>query len=187
MARLSVFNSITLDGYFCGPDGDLSWGFSPDTEWQSFVEGNARGGGVLLFGRVTYEHMASFWPTPAAAKSYPVVAERMNSMRKFVFSKTLDKATWSNTTLLKGNISAEVQKMKKELKEDIAILGSGSIVSQLAQEGLIDEFQFALFPIVLGKGRSMFEGVKRKLSLKLVRTRTFKNGNVLLTYEPVRA
>jgi dihydrofolate reductase len=112
------------------------------------------------------------------------VAERMNSLPKVVFSRTLDKASWNNTKLVKGDLAAEVRKMKQESGPTMAIMGSGSIVSQLAQEGLIDEFQVVVNPLVLGKGKSMFDGIKEKLTLKQTKTRTFGNGNVLLCYEP---
>ena len=132
---------------------------------------------------LTYQIMASYWPTPAAMKSLPDVAEGMNRLPKVVFSRTLDKVTWSNTKLLKGNLAEEVRAMKKEAGEDMVILGSGSIVSQLAREGVIDEYQVVVNPVVLGRGRTMFEGLEAKLDLKLARTRTFANGNVLLCYE----
>ena len=185
MPRLIVFNSVTLDGYFTDKNGDISWAHqSSDPEWDEFVEENASGGGVLVFGRITYEMMKSFWPTPAALKQFPVVAERMNSLPKVVFSRTMDQADWKNTTLVKGDLAAEIRKMKEGPGEDMAIMGSGSIVSQLAQEGLIDEFQLVVNPIVLGQGRTMFDGIKEKLLMKPTKTRTFGNGNVLLCYEP---
>ncbi len=187
MRRLSVFNSVTLDGYFAGLNGDFSWAHNDqqDSEWDAFVAGNANPGGQLLFGRITYELMASYWPTPMAAENSPEIAERMNILPKVVFSRTLDKASWSNTTLVKGDVAAEVRKMKQEPGKDMTILGSGSIAAQLAQEGLIDEFQIVVNPVVLGKGRTMFEGIKKKQMLKLTTSRTFANGNVLLRYEPV--
>jgi dihydrofolate reductase len=114
----------------------------------------------------------------------PAVAERMNNLPKVVFSRTLDKATWNNTKLVKGNIAEEMRKLKNEPGPDMVIMGSGSIVAQFAQEGLIDDYQIVVSPLVLGKGKSMFEGVKEKLSLKLAKTRSFSNGNVLLCYEP---
>ena len=186
MPRLVVFESVTLDGYFTGENGDLSWSHREgnDPEWDEFVAGNASGGGQLLFGRKTYELMASFWPTPQAAKSFPEVAEGMNRMPKTVFSRTLEKASWSNTRLVKGGLAEEVGKMKKAPGEDIAILGSGSIVSQLAPERLIDEFQIVVNPVVLGKGRTVFEGIQKKLDLKRTKERVFRNGNVLMCYEP---
>lgn len=186
MRRLIVFNSMSLDGYFVDKTGDMSWAHSDDREWQAFVEGNAKGGGMLLFGRITYELMASYWPTPAAIASFPVVAKAMNELPKVVFTRTLADASWRNTKLVKEGLGSEVRKMKSQSGRDMVIMGSGSIVSQLAQEGLIDEFQLVLIPLVLGNGRTMFEGLKEKLPLTLAKTRIFRNGNVLVCYEPAR-
>jgi dihydrofolate reductase len=183
MRKLMVFNSVTLDGYFTGADGDLSWAHKADPEWQDFIAGNARGESEMVFGRVTYEMMASWWPTPQARKSMPAVAERMNTASKVVFSKTLDRVSWSNTKLLKSDPAASIRKMKQQPGPELIIFGSGSIVAQLAQSGLIDEYQIVLNPLALGRGRTMFEGLKKPLNLKLTKTRAFKNGNVLLLYE----
>ena len=188
MRKLVVFNHVSLDGYFTDANGDMSFAHqdNPDAEWDAFAAGNASGGGVLLFGRITYELMASFWPTPFAAEQMPVVAERMNNLPKVVFSRTLDRASWNNTKLAKGDMTDEIRKMKKEPGEDMAILGSGSIVSQLVQHGLIDEYQIVVNPVALGKGRTMFDGIKERVHLNLIQTRTFGNGNVLLCYEPMK-
>ncbi len=189
MRKLVVFNHVSLDGYFVDGNGDMSWAKAghEDEEWNSFVADNASGGGVLVFGRITYEMMAGFWPTPFALENMPVVAERMNNLPKVVFSRTLDKASWNNTKLVKSDMAAEIRKMKQEAGEGMVILGSGSIVSQLTQDGLIDEYQVVVNPIVLGNGRTMFEGVKQKLKLKLklTKTRAFGNGNVFLSYESI--
>jgi dihydrofolate reductase len=183
MRKLIVFNQVTLDGYFAGVNGDISWAHKNDAEWKAFAAENASAGGVLLFGRITYELMASYWPTADAIKNDPVVAEGMNNLPKVVFSKTLDNVSWKNTKLVTGDMPAEIRKMKKEAGKDMVILGSGSIVSQLTQEGLIDEYQIVVNPVVLGKGRTMFDTIKEKLTLKRTNTRTFGNGNVLLCYE----
>lgn len=186
MRQIVVFNHVSLDGYFVDENGNMSWAKSDqrDKEWNAFVAENANGDSPLLFGRVTYELMASYWPTPMADQHDPVVAERMNKLQKVVFSRTLDRASWNKTKLVKGNLAVEIRKMKEEPGEDMVILGSGSIVSQLAQEGLIDAYQIVVIPVVLGKGRTMFDGVKEKLNLKLTKTRAFGNGNVFLSYEP---
>ncbi len=170
-----------------GVNGDFSWAHSgnDDAEFNAFVAENASGGGQLLFGRITYELMASYWPTPNAIQNDPIVADMMNSIPKVVFSRTLDKVSWSNTKLVKGDIASEIRKMKKQPGKGMAILGSGSIVSQLAPEGLIDEYQVVVNPVVLGKGRTMFDGIKEMLTLKLTKTRTFANGKVFLCYEPM--
>jgi dihydrofolate reductase len=130
--------------------------------------------------------MASYWPTAEAMKNDPVVAEVMNSASKIVFSRTLDKVEWGNTRLVKNNIEEEIKKMKNKPGKDMVILGSGSIVSAFAQRGLIDEYSFMVNPIVLGGGRSIFQGIKDRLNLKLLETRTFKLGNVLLHYQYVK-
>jgi len=184
MRKLVVFNQVTLDGYFADMTGDMSWAHKQDPEWNAFIADNASGGGVLVFGRVTYEMMASYWPTPQAMKDLPAVAEGINRSPKVVFSRTLDKASWQNTKLVKSGMSEEIRKMKKESGPTMVIMGSGTIVSQLTDEGLIDEYQIIVNPIVLGKGRTMFDGVRKRLNLKRTNTRSFGNGNVLLCYEP---
>ena len=185
MREIIVFNNVTLDGYFTDVNSDMSWAHRQDAEWNSFIAENSKGDATLLFGRVTYQMMASFWPTPNALEMFPVVAGRMNSLPKVVFSRTLDKATWNNTTLVKGDLATEVRRMKNEPGPNMLIMGSGTIVAQLAQNGLIDEYEIGLNPIVLGKGRTMFDGIEQKLNLKLTKTRTFSNGNVFLVYEPI--
>ncbi|HET9887086.1 MAG TPA: dihydrofolate reductase family protein [bacterium] len=186
MRKLVAFESVTMDGYFSGANGDLSWAHRPekDAEFESFIAGNAQGGGVLVWGRKTYEMMKSYWPTEAARKNDPAVAERMNQLPKIVFSKTLEKADWNNTKVLKGDLPAEMRQLKNESGDEMVILGSGSIVSQLAQESLIDEYQFVVVPVVLGQGRTLFEGTTKKIPMKLKSSRMFRNGNVFLTYEP---
>lgn len=185
MSKLMVFNSVSVDGYFTDTKGDMSWAHQDDPEWRKFTIENSSGDGILLFGRVTYEMMVSYWPTPQAKQQFPEVAERMNKAQKVVFSRTLNKAAWNNTRLLKSDLPGEVRKMKKG-SNDIVILGSGTIVSQLAQENLIDQYQMIVNPIVLGAGRTLFEGMKNKFPLKRTQSRTFKNGNVLVTYEPAK-
>ncbi len=190
MRKLLVFNNVSLDGYFTDRNGDMSWAHrgSDDPEFRAFVGENASGGGQLLLGRITYDLMAAYWPTPMALKNDPVVAEGMNRMSKIVFSRTLSNPAWSNTKVLNGDIVAEVRKMKQESGPGMAILGSGSIVSQLAPARLIDEYQVVVNPIVLGRGRTMFDGAafdKDRLNLKLTKTRAFANGKVFLSYDPV--
>lgn len=188
MRKLVVFNNVTLDGYFTDCNGDMSWAYAgnEDREFRSFVAGNAKGGGQLLFGRKTYELMASYWPTQLAAKNDPVVAGHMNALSKIVFSRTMQRAEWDNTRLVRRGLVAYARKLKQESGPGLVILGSGSIVAQLAQAGLIDEFQFVLNPVILGAGRTLFDGVKRRLALKRTKLRAFRNGKVFVCYEPER-
>jgi dihydrofolate reductase len=184
MRRLTVFNFVTLNGYFKGPKGDISWHQHGAEENEYAVEG-LRSGSTLLFGRVTYEMMASYWPTPDAIKNDPVVAAGMNHADKIVFSRTLKKAEWNKTRLMKDNIVEEIKKMKQLPGTDMTLLGSGSILTQFAEQGMIDEYQIMVDPVVLGDGTSIFKNIKHKLDLKLTKTRIFKSGVVLLCYQPV--
>jgi len=184
MRKLMVFNSMSLDGFIADGEGDMSWAHKQDEEWNSFVAGNASGEGVLVFGRRTYDMMAGYWPTAMAAQNSPVVAKRMNELQKIVFSRTMEKASWQNTALVKGELAVEMKRLKEQPGAGLVILGSASIVAQLSDARLIDEYQVALNPVVLGGGKSMFDGVTEKLPLKLIRSQSFQNGNLFLTYQP---
>jgi dihydrofolate reductase len=182
MRKVHVFDNVSLDGFFTDASGDMSWAHKHDEEWNAFASGNASGTSLLLFGRVTYEMMAAFWPTPDAARMLPEVARGMNAAPKLVCSRTLDAVSWQNTSLLKGDLAGEVRTLKQQGGPDIVILGSGSIVSQLTEARLIDEYQVVVNPIVLGRGRTLFETVRGHVPLALEKTRTFKNGNAVMWY-----
>jgi dihydrofolate reductase len=184
MPRLNMFNSVSLDGYFTDTNNDMSWAHAgaDDPEMRKFAAGNAKGTSALVFGRVTYEMMASFWPTPMAAKAMPDVAAGMNKSVKYVFSRSLKKADWANTTVLNGDPVREIARLKREGKLPLTVLGSGSIIRQLTAAGFIDDYQLMVCPVILGGGRTLFEGITGKPVLKLANSRTFKNGCVFLHY-----
>jgi dihydrofolate reductase len=184
MRKVHVFNNVSIDGFFTDASGDMRWAHRHDAEWTEFSSGNAGGQGELLFGRITYEMMAAFWPTPQAVQMLPAVAAGMNAMRKYVISRTLASVSWQNTTLLKGDLADEIGALKAQDGPDIVILGSGTVVSQLTAAKLIDGYQLVVSPTVLGKGRTLFETVTERVGLTLTRTRSFQNGNVVLWYEP---
>jgi dihydrofolate reductase len=179
-----MFNSVSLDGYFTDASNDMSWAHAggDDAEFQEFVAGNAKGDSALVFGRVTYEMMAGFWPTPAAAQMMPEVAAGMNRAAKYVFSRSLEKAEWTNTKVLHGEPAQEIAKLKRSDGPGLTILGSGSIVKQLAAASLIDDYQLMVCPVILGNGRTLFDGIPGLPRLKLANSRTFKNGKVFLHY-----
>ena len=187
MARLSVFNTVSLDGYFTDAANDMSWAHASqdDAEWNAFVLGNASGTSTLVFGRVTYEMMAGYWPSAMAAKAMPELAGRMNSSQKIVFSNGLNSTSWMNTTLISGDAVKEMHRLKNGPGENMTILGSGKLIASFAQAGLIDSYQLVVKPVVLGQGRTIFEGVVGRPTLKPIASRTFDNGNVVLNYETV--
>jgi len=185
MRQLTAFDSITLDGFFTDAKGDISWAHegADDPEFNAFTADNAKGGGTLVFGRITYEMMAAYWPTPAAARDNPVVAEQMTRLEKVVFSRSLREPKWENTRVVSGDPVAEMRKLKAQSGPAMVIMGSGTIVAQLARAGLIDAYQLVVCPVVLGEGRTLFDGLRSPLGLRLVGSRTFRNGKVFASYE----
>ena len=176
---------MSLDGYLEGPEkGDISW-HRHGSEENAFAVEALKAGSTLLFGRVTYQMMAGYWPTPAGLKADPVMAEGMNNADKVVFSKTLDTAGWRHARLLKGELQEEIRRLKQMPGKDMTLLGSGSILTQLAEKGLIDGYELMIDPVVLGGGTPVFDGLKSKLDLKLTATRAFRSGAVLLSYAPL--
>lgn len=184
MAKLSAFNFITLNGYLNGSDGDISW-HRHGAEENQYAEESLQSGNTLLFGRKTYEMMANYWPTPLAFQNDPTVAEGMNKADKFVISTTLKNASWENTNIISGNVVNEIKQLKKLPGNDITLLGSGSILTLLAEHGLIDQFQIMLDPVAIGSGTPIFHEIKKPLNLKLTNLKTFKSGIVLLSYIPL--
>ena len=181
MRKLSVFNFITLNGMYKGDDNDISWHRHGEEEAQ-FSADSLQADNILLFGRVTYEMMASWWPTPMAAEAYPEVASLMNSAKKIVFSNIIEDPKWNNTRVISGDILEQVRQLKQQPGRDMTVLGSGSIVSQFAEAGLVDEYQIMIDPVVLGTGTPIFNGIKGCLALELIGHRVFKSGVVLLSY-----
>lgn len=184
MRKLSSFTFITLNGYFKGLNEDTSWHHQLNSnEAAKYAEQSSSSGSILLFGRKTYEMMYSFWPTPQAAEIFPTVAKNMNKAAKIVFSNSLKDVAWENTRLISGNIVDQVKSLKQTQGSDLTILGSGSIISQFSDAGLIDEYQIMLDPVALGQGTTIFSDIQKNLNLKLISSKVFeKDGIVLLTY-----
>ena len=184
MRKIVVFNLVSLDGFFAGPKGEIDW-HNTDREFAKFAEEQTQEFKTLIFGHVTYTLMKSYWPTRQAIGDDPIVAKVINTAPKIVFSKKLTKAqetsVWKNVTLYKEINSKEIKKLKAQPGGDMTILGSGTIVEQFTNLGLVDEYRLFLNPVVLGKGKPMF---KHPLKLKLLKTRIFQSGNVLLYYQP---
>lgn len=185
MRKLFAFNMISLDGFFEGPDHDINW-HNVDNEFNDFAIEQTSAVGALLFGRVTYQLMESYWPTPAALKDDPEIAALMNSLPKIVISKTLEKAEWNNTRIIKDNIQGEILNLKKQPGKDLAVFGSANLLSTLMQMDLVDEHRVIVNPLLLGQGTLLFKRMDDRINLRLVKSRTFQSGNILLCYETVR-
>jgi len=195
MGRIVMFNHVTADGYFAAADGAVDW-MVPEDELDRAVAEHMPDSGTLLLGRRTYELFAAYWPhaldDPQTAPD-PHDPERrsaeirtmavwLNEATKLVVSRTLEAVTWRNSHLLRELDPREIEALKRERGEDILIFGSGSIVSQLTQHGLIDEYRFVVNPLLLGSGRPLISDVSRHLRLELLESRAFPSGVVLMRY-----
>jgi dihydrofolate reductase len=187
MSKLNVFIHVTVDGFFAGPHGEIDWfkSIAKDAEYDEFTHAQSKSGGTLLFGRTTYEMMKSYWPTPDASNSDPDMAQVIRNSRKIVISKTLQKVdegpNWKNILLLHQISPKEINELKEQERKDITILGSGSIVQQLANLRLIDSYGLVVVPNILGTGKYLFKDVG-KTALTLLQARPFKNGLTFLAY-----
>jgi dihydrofolate reductase len=182
LRKIIVSNMVSLDGYIAGPDGEIDW-FVWDKELERYTVDLMGTVDTILFGRVTYDMMASYWPTDTA--NDPYVKERMNNLPKVVFSKTLVKADWNNSTLVSDIDPQRIMRMKRMTGKNMVVLGSGSIVSALTKFGLIDEYRIIVNPILIGNGKSMFKGLANRQKLELMDTRQLESGVTILTYHPV--
>ena len=185
---MSTFTNVSVDGYFAGPNGEIDWFKPEDEEDRKFSAEASKSAGTLIFGRTTYEMMQNYWPTPEAISNNPDVARILNSSPKIVFSRTMkpvsDGPVWKNTRVVHEILPEEIRAMKKQENGDFVILGSGTIVQQLANHGLIDEYGLMVNPIILGTGKYLFKDVTR-MNLELLETHKFRNGKVFNRYKPV--
>jgi dihydrofolate reductase len=197
MRRIVMFARVTPDGYLGAAGGNLDW-MKADDELDKAVMGSQRVVDTFIFGRKTYEMMAGYWPqaiddSKTAADPHDTrrrtaetraMGVALNENPKLVFSTTLKEATWKNTQLLRKFDPAEIEALKRKPGADMLVLGSGSIVSQLTQHGLLDEYQIVVSPILLGSGIPLLSNVTRRVPLELLEAKAFKSGNVLLRYAP---
>ena len=186
MRKVIVSEFVTLDGVMEDPGGAEGFkygGWSFDfggADQQQFKFKELFEADALLLGRRTYEGFAAAWPNMPGTGEY---GERMNSLPKYVVSTTLSEVTW-NASLLKGDLAEELARLKQEAGQDILIFGSGQLVQTLTARGLIDEYRLMVFPVVLGSGKRLFSDGEEKKMLRLVETKTFSSGVVVLTYQP---
>jgi dihydrofolate reductase len=187
-----MFMMLSLDGYFEGPNRDLSW-HNVDDEFNGFAVEMLRDADLFIYGRKMYEVMANFWPEAANDPSMSVenkeIAHRINSTNKIVFSKTLksveERENWKNVRLLSEFNAEEMRRLKEQPGKNIWVGGSELALSFI-NAGLIDEFWFMFSPVIVGNGTTIFKGLGRKLKLELFSTRQFKSGNVLVCYRPAK-
>jgi dihydrofolate reductase len=197
MRKIVVFDRVTADGYFSGPEGNLDW-VVPDAEIDRLGGDAIPGSGnMMLFGRRTYQMFESFWPhvlndSPEAPDPHMPgrqsaamrgMAVWIHEATKIVFSKSLNDVTWHNSRLLRDVAPAGIEALKQEPGgADIMIFGSGQIVSKLTALGLIDEYHLIVSPLLLGSGKPLVSGVTSRVPLDLLEVKRYESGNVMLRY-----
>ncbi len=185
MRKVIVANMLSLDGFMAGSNGETDW-FQVGGEFFEYAKDLLTQVDTILYGRVTYEGMSSYWPTVTYENDF--MANRINNLPKVVFSTTLDTGSWGkwNNARLAKDAVGEIATLKQQSGKDMVIYGSGGLISSLAQHDLIDEYQLVVTPVVLGTGKPAFENIKQRFNLKLLKTVPFKEGSILLYYQPDR-
>jgi len=185
MGKIGSFTHVSLDGYFAGPNGEIDWFKTEDEEDREFSARASRPSGTLVFGRTTYELMAGYWPTADAdPASSPLVAEFARiwrDMPKVVFSRTLERADW-NATVVPELVPAEIMELKAQPGGDM-VLGGAELAAAFMRHDLIDEYRLYVHPVLIGRGKPLFQPSDATISLRLAGTRTFGSGVVLLCYQ----
>jgi dihydrofolate reductase len=199
MRRIVMFNNVSADGYFAAPDGNLNWVIQDDEVFKTSRKNNADID-TMLFGRRTYDLFEAFWPNALDGSStspdphHPGhrseaihdMAVWINEAKKVVFSRSRKDVTWKNSHLVHELDPKKIEAMKNEPGKDMMVFGSGSVVSQLTQHGLIDEYDFVVSPILLGGGRTMLNDVAKSVKLELLDEKKFRSGCVMLRYGRAR-
>ena len=184
MRKVIASPFVTLDGMMAGPQGELEWN-EPyfDEEMGNYISDQFSTVDTILFGRVTYQLFAQYWPAQGV-KDDPIFAEKMNSLSKIVFSKTLSKVEWANSRLVKDNVAEEIRSLKQQPGKDMVIDGSPGLIHSFSHLGLIDEYRLRIHPVILGSGVPLFKDIKDRMKLKLVFSKIFRSGVVILHYQP---
>ena len=186
MRKIIVKNMVSVDGYFALSDGNIDW-HNVDDEFNKFSIEVLSNVDTILFGRVTYDLFESYWPKalsdPKTSEDDRKIAQAINDIHKMVFSASGKELTWNNSAVFRTIDEDQIHDLKEQDGKDIIIYGSGTVVQQLTDMGLIDEYHLMVNPIILGMGKALFDEVNT-LKLELMSDRTFNNGNVLLSYRP---
>jgi len=181
MRTLSSFIITSLDGFYEGTNGELDWSIV-DEEFKDFALRQLEDADTLGFGRVTYQHMAAYWPTDQARANDPAIASGMNAKPKLVFSNTLEHASWSSTTIIGGEAVERIAALKSDADGELLVIGSAHLTASFAAAGVLDELRIMVSPTVIGQGRSLFEDLEDRIAFRLAHVKQFDSGSVLLTY-----
>ncbi len=196
MRKLFLHIAVSFDGYIEDENHELDWHFA-DAEFESYLNDTLRSIDTMIFGRKAFELLAQYWPTaednpafapnPADLSHHIEAARMMNSKRKIAISNTLKSTDWANSTIIGGDVAAEIEALKKTPGKDIALFAGANVANSFMRLGLIDEYRVIVNPIFLGGGTPLFEGGCARTELEVLEVRRFNAGGVLLRYRPVNA
>ncbi len=185
---------MTLDGYSTGPNGEMDYlpPFNDEKMWSDLHEEmwkNLDSADTIVLGRKTYQIWEKYWPAavtnPKSSESDKKFSKYAEETQKIVISSSLDKVDWKNTTLIRGNIADEVQKLKQQTGKNIVVAGGATVAQTLAKLGLIDEYLIIVHPVILGNGKLLLKDLSTRQKLKLMSTKTFNSGAVELAYQRI--
>lgn len=185
--RLFVSMIVSLDGFIEGPNRELDWFHDGDPQFEQYCDEMIDSVGVALYGRRSYELMVSYWPTAELNPRSPsdlAFARKMNALPKVVLSRTLERATWNNTTIVRDNVAERINALKQTPGRPIVAWAGASLVSTLARLNLIDEYRLIVQPVVLGGGTPLFQDIAERKRLRLTRTTQLGRDIVVTCYEP---
>ncbi len=189
MRKINAALFITLDGVVEAPGGEETippeqrgWSMPfMNPEVEQVIAGSMANSDAMLLGRRTYQDFAAYWPAAPADDPF---GQFMNNQPKYVVSTTLERAEWKNSHLIRGDVAAELNKLKQQPGKDISIVGSGTLTRSLIEAGLVDELHLMLCPIVLGVGRRLFDDAHFTRTMKVLEAKAFDSGMIYLRLQP---
>jgi len=185
MRKVKLSMQMTINGYVAGPNGENDWmTWNPDDEFMEFINSHFDSSDTLLLGRKMADGFIKHWENAVDKNPDTPFAKKIVDIPKVVFTKTLDKSTWNNTTLAKGNLAEEIANLKKQNGKDIIVVGGAGFVSSLIKEGLIDEYHLIVNPTVIGNGMTIFNSLDRVQKFSPIETKLYPGGKTVLSYKP---
>lgn len=185
MRKLKLQMQMSIDGYVARPNGEQDWmTWNPDDELLQFINSLIDSSDTLLLGRKMTDGFVSYWENTVRNNPDNLFAKKMVDIPKVVFTKTLDKSPWNNTTLAKGNLVDEIASLKKQNGKDIIVYGGAGFVSSLIKEGLIDEYYLIVNPVAIGNGMTIFKSLDRIQKFTPIQSKLYPGGKIVLSYKP---
>ncbi len=186
MRKVKLSMQMTINGYVAGPNGENDWmTWNPDDEFMEFLNSSFDSSDTILLGRKLADGFIRFWENALDKNPDTPFAKKIVDTPKVVFTKTLDKSTWNNTTLAKGNLAEEIASLKEQTGKDILVIGGAGFVSSLIKEGLINEYHLIINPTAISSGLTIFESLDRIQKFSPLQSKLYSGGKTVLSYKPI--